>query len=260
MEGLIGALNNAGINIIPDFSGKFIRNQAQYCKGQSFFHGGKEYQIAWYGDFKTGEKGIWRSWINKTDAELSAKIDQATNAALAQQREAKEKLQRERALEIEAEFRALPEGGELPPYLRNKRINSLFGAKLAGAEEGAALVVPLLDYDGKIWNVQLIFSKKLPDGTNKKFQPGARKKGLFYTLETPPGFKKVIDLIYVCEGFATSASVQMALGNTALVVCAFDAGNLPIVAANLKIIFPTSKILICADDDSLKEQKANDQK
>jgi putative DNA primase/helicase len=55
-------------------------------------------------------------------------------------------------------------------------------------------------------------------------------------------------VINVCEGFATAATVREDIGNA--VVVAFNAGNLPSVAKELRGKFLGLQIVICADDDA----------
>lgn len=56
--------------------------------------------------------------------------------------------------------------------------------------------------------------------------------------------------IYVCEGFATAASIKLALGAEAQVVAAFNAANLLPVATAIKEVYPAANIIICGDNDA----------
>jgi len=57
--------------------------------------------------------------------------------------------------------------------------------------------------------------------------------------------------LFICEGFATGASIHEATEATVLV--AFDCGNLAAVAAMARLLHPSREIIICADDDRKTE-------
>jgi phage/plasmid primase-like uncharacterized protein len=71
-------------------------------------------------------------------------------------------------------------------------------------------------------------------------------RGLF-TLRNVAGLK-----IYIAEGFATAASIKLALGNDPLliVVAAFNANNLLPVATSIREALPQAEIIICGDNDA----------
>jgi putative DNA primase/helicase len=71
--------------------------------------------------------------------------------------------------------------------------------------------------------------------------PNSKTKGCFYTIGTET------DLLLLCEGYATGASIHMATGEQ-VVVC-FSSGNLPDVAAVLREKHPSKEIIVCADND-----------
>lgn len=131
-------------------------------------------------------------------------------------------------------------------YLLKKKIDSTFGAILIESPTiGTDIIIPMSDDHGVVWNYQTI-----GDEGFKSFVPGALVDGLFFQLmvdgpQTP-------DEIFICEGYATSCSVQMAMPSST-VVCAFFANNLIAVAEKIRSLYPAAKIIICADDDSAKE-------
>lgn len=98
-----------------------------------------------------------------------------------------------------------------------------------------SLLVPL-SADGRLWSVQIIF----PTGTKSFFRHG-RKSGCSHVLNGNDG------IVCVAEGYATAASIFMATGYTTVV--AVDAGNLPVVVPRVRARYPSSELLICADDD-----------
>lgn len=111
-----------------------------------------------------------------------------------------------------------------------------------------SILVPLHDYQGALHNFQIIFN----DGKSKQFLRNGRKSGFFHLIGEISSHKPIV----FCEGYATGASIFMATG-WPVVVC-FDAGNMPVVAAQFSQL-PHRKIF-AGDNDwetALKEGKKN---
>jgi len=105
------------------------------------------------------------------------------------------------------------------------------------------LLLPLRDAAGTLWNVQRIAPQRPAKGTDKLFQKGGRKSGLWHMLGDPAGAAVVL----VAEGLATAASLHEAGGWP--VAVAFDAGNLLPVARELCRLYPAALLALCGDDD-----------
>lgn len=118
-------------------------------------------------------------------------------------------------------------------YLTAKRIQP-HGTRLFRG----ALLVPLYEGPGRLVNLQLIQT----DG-GKRFLAGGRKSGCYWWIG-----KAVTEILCLAEGFATAASLHEATGYR--VYIAFDAGNLPHVAAALREQLPEARMVICADHDA----------
>lgn len=100
------------------------------------------------------------------------------------------------------------------------------------------MVMPLRDAAGHIHTLQQISS------TGKKLFPKyGRKSGCFHALAELAG----AEVIGLAEGYATAASCQMAAGWA--MVAGIDSGNLPKVAASLRELNPTARLMLCGDDD-----------
>lgn len=125
------------------------------------------------------------------------------------------------------------------PYLEKKQIPC--PPDVTYNREQNALFIPVSDINGKIWSFQTIYA----DG-QKRFLKGARKKGCMYCF----GNITSANTIFVCEGFATGASVYLATHNVTIV--AFDAGNLDFVVSEIIKTYPTKRIVIAADNDHEK--------
>lgn len=121
------------------------------------------------------------------------------------------------------------------PYLAKKNIGAFGGVK---ALRGT-LCVPMLDSEFRFSGMQFIPA----DGAGKKFGRDVSWKGLFNILHGDNS------TVYLCEGYATGASVHMATGASVVVV--FTADNIMGVAKSIKSLgaFQDSKIIIAADDD-----------
>lgn len=125
------------------------------------------------------------------------------------------------------------------PYLVRKALEP-FGIR----QSGNALLVPMVDADFRLWNVQRI----RPDGF-KLFLRDGRTAGLFWPhgvhmLDGRPSDGPLV----IGEGFATVAAVHMATGHG--VAAAMSARNLETVARSMRKLFPAREIIIAADDDS----------
>lgn len=98
------------------------------------------------------------------------------------------------------------------------------------------LVIPMQNVHGKILSCQFIAE----DGS-KTYLSGSKQKGGFF-------FIRGNDRLWICEGFATGASLHEDTGDS--VACAFDTGGLKPVTNALTAMYGSSRqILIMADDD-----------
>ena len=134
--------------------------------------------------------------------------------------------------------------------------------------------MPLFDINEKFWSLQRIF----PNGnkmigallSNKQKQNSekllAKKRGNFFVLSDDMDIydKNLVKLnieallkynkVYLCEGFATAASVCEACKMP--VIVGIDVGNLEFVVQNFSARFCNIHIIIAADNDSKKEKES----
>ncbi len=122
------------------------------------------------------------------------------------------------------------------PYLQKKRIPAS-GLKQTG---DGRLVVPIMDMTGTIHSLQHISA----DGI-KRYLKGGEKAGHFCGLVGEQ------DIIYIVEGYATGASVNLA--SNKLVYIAFDTSGLKPVAKLVRATHPTSRVIIAADNDQFSD-------
>ncbi len=108
-------------------------------------------------------------------------------------------------------------------------------------QHGNLLLVPLI-YEGVLVNLQRIG----PDG-KKRFLSGGRITGCY----SPLGGISPGKPLYVCEGWATGATIHESTG--AAVACAMTCGNLLAVGLHLQRRYPDAVLIVAGDDDRQTE-------
>jgi putative DNA primase/helicase len=199
--------------------------------------------ILYLDDLPSGAFGSWKSgisskWSLKSRIEMttdewikySLKMTDARNkrnkAKVVEQQQAAKRALRIWNLSTPADIHH--------PYLSKKQI-----LPFSARQHRNLLVLPLIDFDHKIWSIQFIH----PDGS-KRFLLSGAKKGNFILVNNTFNASMVL----ICEGYATGATLAQAYAN-ACVIAAIDAGNLECVAIAARNRWPGAKIIICADDD-----------
>jgi len=109
------------------------------------------------------------------------------------------------------------------------------------------LLIPIFDINHKLISLQSVS----PEGQKKIFS-GTSPKGGFYTFGD---FEKSKEY-YVCEGWATAASVHLATKRPAVV--SFGASNIAYVGKVLKDRYPSKKGVLAADNDEAGRKAAQD--
>jgi len=177
------------------------------------------------------ERAQYKPLLTATDRELLARQEQLLS-------EKRERDRQQRAVEAAAKARSLlahahPILGRAHRYLAKKKIEA-HGLTMANGE----IIVPMVNGGGELVGAQRITS----DG-EKFFLTGTPVNGAFHVLGEPEGAARIV----IAEGVATAATIRQALGCP--VVIAFNAGNLVSVAKVIWAKFPSSQLLIAADDD-----------
>ena len=156
-------------------------------------------------------------------------------------------------------------------YFVRKRVYKNYGLK---QDRFGNLLMPLFDINEKFWSLQRIF----PNGnkmigallSNDQKKNGekllAKKRGNFFIISDDMDLynknsaKLNIDAlskynkIYICEGFATAASVHEACKRP--VIVGLDVGNLEFVVQDFSARFCNIDIIIAADNDVKKEKES----
>ena len=112
--------------------------------------------------------------------------------------------------------------------------------------EGNMLLIPIVtlqDGNQVLRNIQSV----APNG-KKLFMSDGQVKGCYCRIGLQPQFDNPATVI-ICEGWATGASIYMAVNQSIPVYVAFNAGNLLPVAEVVRVMHPNARILFCADND-----------
>jgi len=188
-----------------------------------------------FGDWASGLRGVWQSKKYDRQHFDSAEFKR-------KKKEAVEKASKERESEYlrvgdkaDALWKSLPPATNDHPYLQRKMIPSFHGVK----QYGDKLFIPVHTVQGdRMQSYQTID----PEG-KKMFATGGRITAGCFML----GLIRKGSPVYICEGFATGASLIEVGAN--FVVIAFNAGNLLAVAIEVKRLLPDFEIVIASDDD-----------
>ena len=116
-------------------------------------------------------------------------------------------------------------------------------------QHGDALVLPVLDFSGRLRGVQYI----RPDG-QKRFLGGMKKAGAFIPATGKPDGMRPL---WIAEGWGTACTLQN-LRPSVCVIAGLDAGNLASVATEARRRWPALDIVICPDFDHVGTAKAKD--
>ena len=190
--------------------------------------------VATFGDWKQGINHKWTSYdqtkLSKAErnAIKTAQLKQA--AILKADTERNHEAARLKAVDL---WTLAQSTNHAHPYLVRKQVGA-YNIR----QSGDLLLVPLMDVAGYLRNLQTI----APDGT-KRFLKGGIKRGMFAPMGTLRGAKQA----YLCEGYATGASIYEAYHEP--VISALDAGNLLPVAQAIRTKCPTLPIIVVADND-----------
>lgn len=193
-----------------------------------------------------GSFGTWRGGFTKHPWTSRKPINEQERELIAQRIE-QEQHRREaerQAFQEAAAYRSqrLWEGARSArpdhPYLVTKQV-----CPHCLRQSDSELFVPIY-YNGQLVNLQRI----TPDG-RKFFLP----KGMIEGCYSPLGIIATGEALYVCEGWATGATLHEETG--AAVACALTASNLLEVGERLHRRYPDAVLIIAGDDD--RQTKGN---
>ncbi len=187
---------------------------------------GLEFTTTWHAD--TGRTMTWQE-----QADHKRRMDRAKADAQAEREVHRQEASARASDDVSRWIDATDEH----PYLQAKRVKAHPGVKMDGA---GRLIIPFQNADGKTQTYQSI--GPAPDFAKRFLKDGA-KRGTFFQMRGRP------DQVFICEGYATAATVYAATGG-ATVIVAGDAGSLTEVAKIQRNQFLGAQIFIAGDNDA----------
>lgn len=196
---------------------KPVGNSAGWCKLFNDMRGGV------FGDFSSGLSATWFADKRKRFMSIYNKQNIAVN---------QRKQHANAAKKAERILLSTSPACSSHPYLRKKQVQPHMLRQYQ-----SQLVIPIIDTFGNITSLQFINN----DGSKRLLKEGKKRSGYHKIGEVTP-------IIYICEGWATGASIYEATGNC--VIVAIDAGNMPKVAELIQAKYLHSHFFVCADNDN----------
>lgn len=188
---------------------------------------------------RTGVKQNWKSKGYSLTDEERANLNADAAIKMQARKQAQAAEYQEAATKVEKALTELSKPKSTTVYLEAKGVQLHDG--VLTDRGGKRTYIPAQDSTGKVWTMQYIRE----DGS-KRFPKGSKKEGCFHVVGGMEALKAA-PVLAIGEGYATMGTATEALGFAT--VAAFDSGNLKIVAASLKELFPDKPILFVGDDD-----------
>lgn len=188
-----------------------------------------------FGSWKAGSAHTWCS-REPVDAREAEQVRQRIEQARRQRQAEQHKRQQSAAEYANRLWRDARRADPGHPYLIAKGVRP-YGLR----QHGDALLVPM-SRDAQLVNLQRIW----PEGKKRPLFGGLVKGTCSPLGVITPGAP-----LYVCEGWATGATIHADTG--AAVACAMNAGNLGPAALALREKHPHASIIIAGDDDRQTE-------
>ena len=244
-----------GFDFEPELTSQYKTETAGSRKvwyiGDTHKVGDKEIIVLTFGDWKSGEKHVYKSDTSNLSKKELKDIETKIREQSEKANEAKRLSQEAVAANASKKVSQLKSADPKFPYLKKKGLSSSFGALeehnfLRGTKQ---LVIPTRDIDGKIWGFQSI----TPSG-DKFFVSEQRTKECFFQI----GEIESKSHVYFCEGFATGASIHLAIQKPT-VVC-FNASNLVAVVRAFRERYPHISIVVCGDNDRFLSENVGEKK
>ena len=178
---------------------------------------------------------IWVSGEGAITSDLHSYIKQKMEESERLDREEKARV----AIEAVREYSNMTPADDSHPYLKAKGVHAYEG--VAVTDHGATLIIPVYTPEGEIVSYQKIFKDPSDVGRFRKiFKKGGRTSGCFFVIGNPSSGESA----WLCEGYATGASIYEATGLP--VVVAFFGNNMKAVAEALN---GRLKLTVVADND-----------
>lgn len=215
---------------------------------------GNTYFNAVYGSWRAGVQFTCSSYdpnnkeFKSKEFKQSVKDQmQATKEKLEQEKQDKYKKCREQWTPF---YYNLKPESPIHEYLKAKKISSNFHARITDKN---VLFVPAWNAEGLFVGGQRIFLNPENNKFEKRYTYGIEKMGSF----CPFGDVRKAEFVYICEGFATAASVYQGFKDDPKVAVAavWDTSNLLNGAQAVRKINPNSYLIFAADRDINSDPK-----
>lgn len=133
------------------------------------------------------------------------------------------------------------------PYLAKKGVSS-HGLRV---DDKGNLLIPLYFHNTSTGNITLCNVQSISADGTKLFVKDGLVGGAFYTL----GIPLADETIFICEGYATGASIFESIAGKHPVIITFNADNLVKCSSIVRTLYTQSRLIFCADDDKATEIK-----
>lgn len=243
IDAQLKGLGLEGLHIIYDgvfrgFKGEKYAFKGWYKAEKLTTRAGKILKKVLIGDWKSDERFYLEEGQGFTKKELSEISEQSEllEARLHQDLEEKHDLAKKQAA---SEWEKFNFGTTLPDYFIRKKL-PLSPETANIKSDGQTALCPITTEYGELVGLQYIYYSG-----EKELLEGTPLKGAFYSVGLTHGNDPA--RIYITEGIATALSVFIATGEP--VVAALAANNLKWAALSLRKLYPTTKLVIAADND-----------
>ena len=223
------------------------RDKPNKKNGRYFYNG----EACFFKNWATGEQSHWSDKYNQIKS-YSTEQRKAYFAELKAKRHEVEAEDRKFKLqEVNKAFSVLKVSAVTHPYLEHKQalIRPDFIIDVRHSCLQKMLVIPIYNIAGVLVAYQRIDA----DG-NKKFKTGSQLSGAFYPIKPYTLHIVDLDIIFLCEGYATGSSIYQALNDeydavNFGVLCCFSASNIDAVYDVLRSKFANKNIIHIKDQD-----------
>ncbi|MFN8770897.1 MAG: hypothetical protein ACK5Z5_06350 [Neisseriaceae bacterium] len=250
MNGLLCTLNDAGLIVNQIKYNRFIRVATidKKNKRNGWYYTDGDYAV--FGNWATGFKSHWQD--KKSANSLSYKTKAEKESHYREIRAKQEKLQQEMKVQaikdITSSWHKLTHNPGISPYLARKKVLLQADFKL---DINKKLAIPMFNVNGVLTGYQTIDANG-----NKLFKANSQLKGSFYPIKPDCLTLDKLDLLILCEGYATGSSIYQAL-NEELdavnygVICCFSTNNIDVVADEIMNKFGKKSLFLIADNDEV---------
>ncbi|EII3115730.1 hypothetical protein HJ076_17490 [Vibrio parahaemolyticus] len=224
----------------------------------AFYSHPNGFNAGFFGCWRTG---VYSTWSSKHDSTLTQEERAIVEHCQSEAKNTREKMYTDRAQYASDIWKNAIHTLESHTYLTGKKITehgdiaymstidcrNFFMDNSSTTQLRDVLLIPLYNEENALQSLQAISSNG-----KKFFMKGGKMTGGRFT------FLGTTDTVYLCEGYATGASLHQLTNATVIVT--FTASNLENVATTIAHLYPDSLIVVAADNDHQKEKEGKGNK